>query len=148
MTDQVVLGWVHPGHVSGRFMDSVLRLMYQSGNDLVMGEKPYFTIAGHTHVESGPRIATARNEIVTRFLEKEEWKDVEWLLMVDSDMTFDGLLLNRLLKTARPEGPEGRVEQPVVGGLCFGGGHGMMFPTMYRIVDPAENEGNPVTIVT
>lgn len=146
MTDQVVLGWADPGAVEGRFADSVLRVLYASQADRTSGTLPYDTIGGHLRVESGPRIASARNIIVRSYLAKDAWKDCEWLLMLDADMVFDENLVRQLL--ARARNADGKVMTPIVGGLCFGGGHGYIFPTMYRIVDPKENEGSPLSCVT
>jgi hypothetical protein len=83
---------------------------------------------------------------VRNFLAKESWKDAEWLLMVDADMTFDENAVRDILAGVRNE--SGKVMTPVVGGLCFGGGHGMIFPTMYRIVEPESNHGNAISIVS
>ena len=59
---------------------------------------------------SGANICKARNEVVKKFLETDEH---EWLLLIDTDMTFDEHLLSGLLEAADPE------ERPVVGALCF-----------------------------
>jgi hypothetical protein len=146
VSDAVALAWCDPGHVSGRFTDSVLRVMYASTADVMAGVRPFHQVQGHLRVESGPMLAKSRNQLVRNFLGKESWKDVEWLLMLDADMTFDENLVRDLLAKARNE--DGKVMTPVVGALCFGGGHGSIFPTMYRIVDPETNHGNAISIVS
>lgn len=146
MTDSVALAWCDPGHVSGRFMDSVLRVTYASMADLVSGVRDHHQVVGHLRTESGPMIAKARNQLVRNFLAKSDWADTEWLLMVDADMVFDENAVRDILANVRNE--NGKVMTPVVGGLCFGGGHGMIFPTMYRIVDPETNHGNAISIVS
>lgn len=144
--ERIIIGWVDPGDVSGRFMDSVMRVMYAGEKAFVSGALPTTVLAGHVRIESGPKISTARNTMVRRFLECEEWNDVEWLLMLDSDMTFDESILPALFSQIRT--PEGKICRPVVGGLCFGGGHGSIIPTMYEIVDPKTNNDNPVRVIT
>lgn len=146
MTDAVALAWCDPGEVSGRFVDSVLRVTYASMADLITGVRDYHQVVGHLRVESGPMLAKSRNQLVRNFLSHEKWADCEWLLMLDADMTFDENAVRDILASVRNE--EGKVMTPVVGGLCFGGGHGAIFPTMYRIVDPETNHGNAISIVS
>ena len=71
MTDQVILCWVEPGNVGGKFMDSVIRLFYEDRRraELDLPE----LVAGHSFLESGPRIAAGRNQLVRSFLEKPAW---------------------------------------------------------------------------
>jgi hypothetical protein len=144
--EQVVLAWADPGNVSGRFMQSVMNLMYASEQAFQRGDTPGYTVAGHLRVESGPRIASARNFLVRNFLIDDKFRDVEWLLMLDADMTFDASVLEHLFEGVRTA--EGKIARPVVGGLCFAGGHGGIYPTMYRIVDPKTNGGDAISIVT
>ena len=82
MSERVVICWADPGEVLGRFMDSVLRVMYQSQEAVSTGAATDYSVVGHVRIESGPRIAAARNNLVRSFLDKEEWSDVEWLLML------------------------------------------------------------------
>jgi hypothetical protein len=133
MGETTTIGYAHPGTVAGGFMDSVARTLLV---DALRPEGRRFDVAGsaYTYCVSGPRIAKARNDIVRSFLKN----GAEWLWMLDSDMTFAADCLDALFAVADAN------ERPVVGGLCFGGGKGMMFPTMYQIVDPGENDGVPV----
>ncbi len=146
MIEPVVLGWVCPGTVSSRFMDSVLRFVFASNGEVLLGNREDAVIAGYKFIESGPRIASARNRLVREFLDEPSFKDVEWLLMLDSDMVFDEKLLPALFQEVRDA--QGNLKRPIVGGLCFGGGRGKVFPTMYEIVDPATHNGEAVHIIT
>lgn len=77
---------------------------------------------------SGPRVAEARSQIVDQFLTSPICEGIDWLWMVDDDMTFEPDCLERLVEAAHP------TERPIVGGLCFAGGQGLpMRPTLFRI---------------
>jgi hypothetical protein len=145
MTERVALCWAEPGDVNGRFMDSVLQVIYEDRDAVTQGFKKDYSVVGHIWIESGPRIAAARNTLVRRFLEREEWKDVEWLLMLDADMVFEKSFLHQMFDGVRDQ--NGKIQRPIVGGLCFGGGHGSILPTMYRMVDPKTNNGSAISIV-
>jgi hypothetical protein len=122
-----------PGEVSAFFHESLLRLIQTD----VYGPR---NIVGRACLITGPRIASARNELVRATLRSPD--NPEWMLMLDADMTFESDLVERFLDVADP------VERPVVGGLCFGGGRGgKLFPTLYRIVDPATNDGKPISVI-
>ena len=54
-------------------------------------------------------INEARNKVAAKFLEGDE----DWLFWIDTDMGFDGDIVDRLLESADP------VERPVMGALCF-----------------------------
>ena len=146
MIEPLVLCWAHPGTVSGRFMDSVLRLVLASQTAVAQGIRPDHVVAGYNYVEGGPRIASARNRLVREFLNNPRYRDVEWLLMLDADMVFDETLLPTLFDGVRDV--DGALVRPIVGGLCIGGGHATAFPTMYEIVDPKTNDGEPVRTIT
>ena len=146
MSETVALCWAHPGDVSGRFMDSVLRIFQESGRAAQAGEPDTPAIMGYHFVEGGPRIAHARNELVRTFLASERYANTEWLLMLDADMTFDGSLLKTLFHDVRSA--QGKVQRPIVGGLYFGGGHGAIFPLTFQLVDPETNDNNPISIIT
>jgi hypothetical protein len=77
-------------------------------------------------IQSGPRIAEARSQIVDAFAKTH----CDWLLMVDADMVWQEDALDELLKVADVD------ESPIVGGLCFGGRAGnRIFPTIYTLID-------------
>lgn len=120
----VVLAYCRPNEVTGLFMDSVLSMwLYDAGhNNRMIGKG-----AGFIALESGPRIAEARSQIVDRFLESKALADADWLLMLDADMTFEPTLCDRLVAAADP------IARPIVGGLCFAGGHSTrQYPTLYK----------------
>ena len=136
----VVLSYLHNGKVYGGFMRSVV-------NPLVFDEAKgrHIFSGGHLGLPSGPNVSAPRCQIVRSFLET----DVEWLWMVDSDMTFEPDILERLLEVADP------VEAPVVGGLCFGQtveeGKVVYYPTLFMIDDDGQgwrlDEYPPDTVV-
>lgn len=133
--ESVALCWVHPGQVSGAFMESILKLERADLARPVGQQRIMRTGAGYLNMVSGPRIASARNTLVRIFLEQYK---AEWLLMIDTDMVFEPEALDTLFQVADKD------TAPIVGGLCFGGGHGALFPTMYRLQDPKENDGKIV----
>jgi hypothetical protein len=113
---KIVLAWLHPGNVAGAFMDSVLDVQ-------VNGH-----LAGYIGLESSPRIAEARCELIDLFLAR--FPDEEWLMMVDSDMTFNSDDIERMLYVADAD------NKPVIGGLCFAGGRGTeIYPTIYQFTE-------------
>lgn len=127
------LAWINPGQVSGRFMQGVIdTFAYDAAKP--PEERRFDSPGGYIAIESGPAIADSRNRVVRNFLET----DCEWLITIDADMTFNHTHIDRLLSVASVS------ERPIVGGLCFGGGHGSVFPTMYQIVDPKENNGDSI----
>ena len=124
----VLVAYCHPGTVSGPFHESLLNTV-TSHPELIVG---------HIGITSGPRIASARNKMVEAFLTHD--REPEWLWMLDTDMVFPADTLPRLLDVAD-------TLHPIVGGLCFGGRTDDIFPTLYRLVDPAENEGRPIETI-
>ena len=105
----LALGWVHPGEVSGMFMESVLDVLYEDHKR----KSPRVLDSGGTiAVMSGPRIAAARNRLVETFIKG----GCDWLLMADTDMVFKASDLELLFDVADPK------LAPIVGGLCFAGG--------------------------
>lgn len=125
----IVLGYISPGQVATRFMDSVM--------DLVTADS---RISGRISNISGPRIATARNDVVRSFLSMPS--KPQWLLMLDSDMSFDTEIVEKFLQASHEK------LRPVVGALCFGGGRvGTPFPTLYRMIDPAKSKGKVTEVI-
>lgn len=133
--ESFVLGYVHPGQVSAQFMQSVMDLFIADEN---RGSRSRLVRRGAIlAVGSGPRIASARNDVVRGFLRTS----AEWLLMVDTDMVFTPADVDALFQVADP------VERPLVGGLCFGGGRaGIVFPTLY-VLQPPIDGAPPVRVV-
>lgn len=124
----ITLGYLSPGTVSTRFHDSVVDLMLADPR-----------VDSRISLVSGPLISTARCNIIRHFLSFQS--KPEWLLMLDSDMSFDSEIAEKFLNVAHEK------LRPVVGGLCFGGGRvGTPFPTLYRMTDPVK-VGDEVTSV-
>lgn len=125
----IVIGYVSPGQVSTRFMDSFDDLRCKDNR-----------VTGRISIISGPRITQARNDICCQFLSMSDKQ--QWLLMLDSDMTFDSDIVERLLDASHEK------LRPVVGGLCFGGGRvGVPFPTLYKLTDPAKTKGKLTEVI-
>jgi len=99
----VLLGYLHPQHVSASFHRSLTDLIV---HDATKG----FKLAQWAAIKTGSMgIPDARNMLAKQLLET----DIEWLFMVDADMGFDADSLDRLMEYADP------VERPIVGGLAF-----------------------------
>jgi len=83
---------------------------------------------------SSGQLVPSRNYAVQLFLDK---LDHEWMFFIDTDMGFEGDIIDRLLAVADP------TTHPVVGALCFalnfqrydgmGGMRVQIVPTLYRI---------------
>jgi len=117
-----------PGEVRLEMMDSV------AGVFSYFVEKGEAVIRATVTVNSGPRVAEGRSQVVDQFTNS----GCEWLWMVDSDMTFAPDSLDRLLETAYSID-----DALIVGGLCFGGrAERPMFPTVYELI---EVDGLPMT---
>jgi hypothetical protein len=126
----VCLAWIDGGTVSGWFMWSAMNMLTLDGrlSQHITGEK-----GDQIHIQSSPRIHEARNQVVDEFARLEQ--QPEWLLMLDSDMTFEPDLLERMMRVADP------VRVPILGGLCFGGGRvNDPFPTLYKLLEEEEGE--------
>ena len=110
----------YPRHhdVSGRFMacfDALRQYDFKHHQRIATG-------GGHIPVQTSI-VSQARNEIVRAFLEKH---DADWLWFIDTDMTFDPDVLDRLVEAAHPE------HRPIMGALCFSLQDGYMAcPTLY-----------------
>jgi len=120
--DTVVVGWVHPLDVGAGFCDSMLALHV---HDLLGPGR----LAGRIGRYSSANISNARNGVVRQFLEKST---ADWLLMIDTDMSFPPDAVDRLLVNAS------RSRAPIVGGLCFGVEDGELFPTLYDVREDAD----------
>src|SRR5688572_12789945 len=84
----VVIAWLFPSNsgasTSGHFTHSLVDLMRwdAQGPGHVCG-----AAGGFIDAMSGPRVAEARNQVVDRFA--TDHPHAEWLLFLDSDMTFE-----------------------------------------------------------
>ena len=84
-------------------------------------------------VPSSAVIARGRNEMMREFLKIVTKPD--WLLMLDTDMTFEPDLAEALIASAHP------TERPIVGGLCFAymsDHERKLWPTLYGWVPGSE----------
>lgn len=118
----MVLGYCTGGQPENAFLMSLLGV-YRHDAD----HHRYLLRGAEISLESGPRVAEARCQIVDAFAQT----NCDWLWMVDDDMGFEPDILDRLLEAADP------TERPIVGALCFIGGHGSRVrPTLYNFVSP------------
>lgn len=125
MSVPVALAWIFPSQTSGWFTWSVADLLRYDG----MGARHICQPdGGFIALSSGPRVAEARNIVVDRFA--LQYPKAEWLLFVDSDMTFEADLVEQLVAVADP------VERPIVGALAFmaAGDHRGVRATIYKEV--------------
>lgn len=114
--DTVMVAWCHPGTVTGGFCDSLAGLLMHTRPAAVAG------------LQTGPRLAEARNQVVDAFAKSGD----EWLWFVDTDMVFPPDTLDRLLATAETSGAR------IVGGLCH---TSEAKPVMFRLLnDDLESE--------
>lgn len=130
----VLVGNLHPNDVGAHFMKSYLALMIydkQSGN----------RIGQVADVRCGSMgLPDGRNDLCRQLLKS----DCQWLLMIDSDMGFEPIVLDQLLSVADP------AERPIVGALCFShrelvpdGMNGMRCQPMPVLLDWKVEEGDP-----
>lgn len=118
--DRAVIAYIHPGQVDGHFCASLTELVLwdqQNGGHIV-------AVNG---LSCTPRLAEGRNSLCRTFL--SDHPDANWLLMLDSDMTFSPYLLSQLLETA-----DG-IACPVMSGLYFNGSKDLCAPEMYALRD-------------
>ncbi len=113
---KVAVAYPHPDEVSAKFMRSMLHTwrldaMTQTRPDgsKVGGKLRILDGGALLAVESGAVIARGRNQVVREFLKL----DADWLWMIDTDMTWEPDVLERLIEAAHP------TLRPIVGGLCF-----------------------------
>jgi len=120
------VGLPHTGAFSGRFLDSIVGLECPNHDSFYLIRVPDLPVD------------EARNQIVERFLAKPE---LEYLLMVDSDMVFAPQSLTRLAYRIEPEirlgcGLDDQVD--MVAALTFTR-YSPPCPTIFRGVDRVEN---------
>lgn len=106
MARDVAICVIHPAQVDAMFSRSLA--------DLVAYEwiREDGRLRFRIDAESGPRISTARNQVVHQALVVE---DATWLLLIDADMTFSQHLLKEMVTTAEA------AEVPILGALCWTG---------------------------
>lgn len=126
----VCLGWMSAGDVRQETTESMIGTWhyYQESSRKVL--------RGFVGLQSGPRVAEGRSQLVDAFLKTR----CEWLWMVDADMKWDAEALDQLLCVA-----EQYEDARVIGGLCFGGrGGSKMFPTIYRFTEDEYGIGTDI----
>lgn len=120
--EKVVISYLHPGAYSAGFGESLLDLLQYD----VSLHRRIVEGGGRLSFRAGCNLATPRNHVVEKFL---EYGKADWLWMVDSDMTFDPDVVERLLEHADPD------KAPIVGGLCFGFDEdGEVQPTLFGLI--------------
>jgi hypothetical protein len=126
-SEKVVVGYLSPGQVESGFMESVIDLLVYD----VAFKQRIVNGGGRLATQAGANLSGPRNSLVRKFL---EYGKADWLLMVDTDMTFRPDTLEKLLEFADPE------KAPIVGGLCFGfDDKGDIQPTLFGLVGEQDN---------
>lgn len=129
--EKVVVGYLTPGTVHSGFMESMLDMLVYD----VAFHKRIVDGGGRLALQAGANLSAPRNSLVRKFL---AYGKADWLLMLDSDMTFKPNLLEHLLENADPE------KAPIVGGLCFGfDDKANIQPTLFGLVG---DESSPKVI--
>lgn len=120
----VTIAYVRPSQVAGKFCDSLSSLvMFDAGNQGYL-KPPGGTIA----MQSSPRIAEARSQVIDEFIKPNSPVGAEWLLWLDADASFEPSVLAQLMSVANAD------TLPVVGALAFGGsGPENMFPVVFSL---------------
>lgn len=129
--EKVVVGYLSPTMRHAAFCEALLDLIVYD----VAFHKRIVNGGGRISIQAGANLAGPRNSLVRRFL---EYGKADWMLMLDTDMTFQPDLVEKLLEFADPE------KAPIVGGLCFGfDDKGEIQPTLFGLVG---DEANPQVI--
>lgn len=102
---RVVAGFPSRFERSARFMDDFVRLQaYDAATNRRILD------GGGVIPLPATIIATARNQICRAFLDEHT---ADWLWFIDTDMTFQPDIVDRLVQSAHPR------ERPIMGALCF-----------------------------
>jgi hypothetical protein len=126
---KVAVAWCYGMEVASMFQTS-MQMMFN--HDLANDNHISLVVAEHAHVN----ITHVRNNIMRKFMVMDE---VDWLLMLDTDMVVPENLIDILLEDADPD-PMSPGYTPFIGGLCFSiNGEAKLYPTMYRWTGPEEN---------
>lgn len=106
LPNTVAIGYVHPHTVFEGFARSLAETCLIRDNNII-------GLIG----ASSPRQEHARNTVIEKFLYGVEYSDkhvgAEWLMWIDTDMTFERDSISRLLHTAKTH------KADMVGGLAF-----------------------------
>lgn len=113
----VAVGYLYGSDVAAGFANSLAAMLWFQARGTLVTE--VFS------EPSGVNVSHGRNELCRQLLAS----DCDWLLMLDADMTFRPDLPDALVAAADP------VSAPIVGALAFGIDDGVLFPTLYDLVD-------------
>ena len=113
-----VIAFIHPGQCSAYFTTSLI-------GSLLFDRVSERRVVNIFNEWSSANVSASRNSIVRKFLAT----DAEWLWFIDADMAWDPDALDALHAVADPE------SAPIVGGLCFGASHDVLWPTVYKWAD-------------
>jgi len=116
--DTVAVGFCHNSDVAAGFATSLFGLLAFE-NKFHQGR-----LRQLIPTYSSVNVSSSRNQMIHDFLDG----DCEWLLTIDADMIFKADDLHKLFTSAH------RDTHPIVGGLCFGVDNGMLFPTLYGMI--------------
>ena len=121
---KVSVGFLHPGHYSACFAESLNDLLFY---DAAVNQR----IVGHGYGKLGKEcgsggIVDGRNKIAEIVLDESE---ADWLFFIDSDMGFAPNTVDKLVESAHA------IDRPVMGGLAFAhktNGKASLYGTRYR----------------
>lgn len=117
VSPKVCLAYIHPDVVNARWMNALRALEWHD-------RMHHRYITHYITMQSGPRIASARNTVVRQFLKL----DAEWLFMTDTDMLPAQDALDQMMAVVDP------LKVPMLGALCFAGGRAAeIYPTIYKV---------------
>jgi len=134
-TVSVAISTLSAGEIKHQtFSDWNSLLMFDAVGDGVIPACQHVIAGGSIELLTGPRVAEGRSQIIDTFLTDPTYKNVDWLFMIDSDMTFERNALCQLLGHAYGGNRKAKSRKPecyIIGGLCFAGGRTKMYPTLY-----------------
>lgn len=108
MAGKVTVGFLHPGHYSACFAESLCDMLFY---DAAVNQRIVSHPFGKMGKECGSGgIVDGRNKIAQVVLDES---DADWLFFIDSDMGFAPDTVDRLVEAAHA------LDRPVVGGLAF-----------------------------
>lgn len=121
---RLVIAYIHPGNVSSYFLEGML-------GTVLFDDRHEQRVQTILQDWSSANVSQSRNKLTSKFLDEY---DAEWLLWIDADMGFAPDDVYKIMSNADP------VRAPIVGGLCFGGDNGALFPTIYQIAQLPSGE--------
>lgn len=120
--EKVVVAYPRHHDVNGQFMycfDMVRQYDFTRHKRIASG-------GGHMPLNSSI-VTHARNDLARKFLDEHT---ADWLWFIDTDMTFEPDIVDRLVEAAHP------TDRPIMGALCFSVQNGFKAcPTLYVLRD-------------